>query len=101
MEISSFEADLLEMQAKRRKMIMIFITTVTKLIEMAGSGFEVWGAYSSCSLFVRQFTVLVSIRYLPCGGIYFEIFKPSLIHTETSQNFKMRIEKLYTKGLQE
>ena len=46
MEISNFEADILETQAELGKMLMIFVISISKLTEMARSGEEVRGAYS-------------------------------------------------------
>ena len=59
MEISNFEADVLEIQAKLGKMLIIFGISIYKLTETARSGEEVRGAYSD--------RLLVSIRILGNG----------------------------------
>ena len=46
MEISNFEANVLETQAKLGKMLMIFVNSISELTETDRSGDEVRGAYS-------------------------------------------------------
>ena len=46
MESLNFEADVLEIQAKLEKVLMIFVICISKLTETARSGEEVRGAYS-------------------------------------------------------
>ena len=46
MEISNFEADVLETQAELGKMLTIFVISISKFTEKARSGEEVRGAYS-------------------------------------------------------
>ena len=53
MEISNFEADVLETQAELGKMLMIFVISISKLTKTARSDEEVREAYSD-SLLVRQ-----------------------------------------------
>ena len=57
MEISNFEADVLETQVKWGKMHMIFVISISKLTETARSGEEVRKP-CSCSLLVSCFTAI-------------------------------------------
>ena len=62
MEISNFEADVLELQAKLGKMLIIFIISVLKFIETARSSEEVRKA-CSCSLLVSPIGKNTVTRY--------------------------------------
>ena len=57
MEISNFEADVLETQAKLGKMFMIFVICISKLTETVRSGEEVRGAYSDRLLVSQRLSI--------------------------------------------